>query len=366
MTAPKRRTKVRLKAKMPAAVLTALRRIELASVPVPEPGPGELLLRMTAVGLCGSDLHYWRCGRIGDQIVKLPQRLGHEPAGLVAALGRGCRRGFAEGQAVAIEPGVWCGACLACEGGRQNLCYGMRFLGAPGEAGALQPFLVMPEANVEPLAPRVDPARATAAEPLGIALQAFDLVKLRAGESVAVIGGGPVGLCVAALAQAAGARVVALSEPRSARAKAARALNVQAAVDARPEALIEAARAATGGYGADVVVECSGAAETLNTAILAAARGGRIAIVGIPEVDSIPVDPHHWRRKELLIASVRRSNRTLGRALALLERNDLGLAKAGYFSKLLGLEELQSAFEDLDDPASRAIKLTVDPSRALG
>ncbi|MCZ7647679.1 MAG: alcohol dehydrogenase catalytic domain-containing protein [Planctomycetota bacterium] len=351
----------RLKRRMPVALLTRLRRIELASRPVPEPGEGEVLLRMTAVGLCGSDLHYWRCGRIGDQVVRFPQPLGHEPAGRIAALGKGCTRGLREGQLVAIEPGIWCGHCIACEVGRQNLCYRMRFLGAPGEPGALQPFLAMPEANVEPLPDGLTEQRATTAEPLGIVLQTFDLVGLRPGERIAVIGGGPVGLCVAAMARAVGAQVVALSEPRRARAKTARALGVPDVVGSAPEALIRAAHAATDELGVDVALECSGNQDGLSTAIQAARRGGRVGIVGIPEVDVLEVDPHVWRRKELAIFNTRRSNRTLHRALRVLADRDLGLERAGYFTRTLGLEGLQAAMEDLEDEGSKSIKLTVLP-----
>ena len=347
---------------MPAALLTGLRRFEVDDVPLPEPKRGEALVELEAVGICGSDLHYWRMGRIGSQAVRFPAVLGHEPAGTVVALGPGVRR-IAEGQRVAVEPGVTCGRCRECALGWSNLCSRVRFLGAPGCGGAFQRYLAMPETCLEPLPERVDAVLGSAAEPLGVALHALDLVRLRAGERVAVVGGGPVGLCVVALAQRLGARVVALCEPRLTRRKVARSLGAERTVEAEAEAFLKAARTGTRGAGPEVVVECAGSADGLAVAIAAAARGGRVAVVGIPEVDAQQVDPHLWRRKELDIVQVRRSNQTLRRILRLLKGPGLGLQAAGFFSPPVGLDGLQETFERLEDAAATEVKVIVDPRR---
>lgn len=348
--------------KMPAAVLAGLKRIELKDVPVPEPGPGEVLLELEAVGICGSDLHYWRCGRIADQVVKFPLRLGHEPAGRVVALGKGAK-GVAEGQRVAIEPGISCGACRECQMGRANLCPNVRFLGTPPVDGAFQHFLVMPTSALAPLPTHLNPAMGALAEPLGIAVQSFDLTNLHAGENVAVIGGGPVGLCIIALARQMGARVVAVSEPRAFRRKVAERLGAEKATASDPEAFIDAVRTATGGHGADIVFECAGSTDGLNTTLAAAARGGRVGMVGIPEADTLQIDPHIWRKRELMVVNVRRSNRTLERCLRILEHSDLGLNDCGLFGKTIGLSEVQDAMIQLDDDRSDAVKIMVDPRR---
>jgi L-iditol 2-dehydrogenase len=299
-----------------AAAQTGLRRIEVVEVDMPSPGRGEVLLELSAIGICGSDLHYFRIGRIGPQVLRYPQILGHEPAGIIAGIGRGVR-GFKEGQSVVIEPGISCGRCRPCRQGRANLCYHVRFLGSPGFTGALQRYLVMPAACVERLPPRVDPALATAAEPLGVALHAINLVGLQRGESVAVIGGGPIGLSVVALCRAHGAKVVVLSDPRAIRRSTAARLGAARVVE--PEAFVEAAREATGGLGASVVFECSGAPDAVDQAIIACERGARVGLVGIHEVDNVTVDPHEWRRRELAIVQVRRSNHTMARVLAHLK-----------------------------------------------
>lgn len=342
----------------PAAFQTGLRRIEVDDVPVPSPKAGEVLIELTAVGICGSDLHYFRTGRIGETALTFPQILGHEPAGVIAALGRGVR-GLKEGQAVAVEPGIACGRCRACRRHRENLCYRVRFLGGPGFTGAFQRFLTMPASCAKPLPKGIDAALASAGEPLGIAHHAARLARLQRGEAVAVIGGGPIGLSVAAIARANGAKVVAVSDPRPTRRGVARRLGAAQAVE--PEAFVDVVRGATGGLGASIVFECSGAPEAFDAAVAAAERGARVALVGITETDTQTMDPHAWRRRELEIVQVRRSNHALDPVLALLERGDLGLHRAGFFSGTVGLGGLQRAFEELDDRASAAVKIVVDP-----
>jgi L-iditol 2-dehydrogenase len=343
-----------------AAFQVGLRRIELDDVQLPAPKPGEVLLQLTAVGICGSDLHYFRIGRIGSQVLEYPQILGHEPAGTIAAVAKGVS-GLREGQDVIIEPGISCGRCRACRLGRENLCYHVRFLGSPGFTGAFQQYLVMPASCVRRMPRRIGADVASAVEPLGIGVHAANLVRLKRGESVAIIGAGPIGLSTAAVARRMGARVVAVSDPREVRRRAASRIVSDSGID--PAGFIPRVVARTRGLGATVVFECSGAADAFDTAVLAAERGGRVAIVGITEVDRVVTDPHEWRRRELEIVQVRRSTHTLPAVLSHLAGGDLGLRRAGFFSETVGLNRLQAAFEELEDEASNAIKILVDPRR---
>jgi L-iditol 2-dehydrogenase len=356
----KQKTRKRRGARSQAAFQTGLRRIEVADVPMPSPKLGEVLVELTAVGICGSDLHYFRIGRIGTQVVTFPAILGHEPAGVVIGVGKGVK-GFREGERVAIEPGISCGTCPACREGRENLCYKVRFLGSPGFTGAFQRYLSMPASCVEKLPPGVDAALGSATEPLGVALHALKLTRLRAGESIGVIGGGPIGLSVAAMARAQGAKVAVLSDPRPLRRGIAKKLGALRAVE--PAGFIEAARKATEGLGADVVFECSGASEAYDQAVAACRRGGRIGILGITEVDYLSLNPHNWRRGELEIVQCRRSNHTLPEVLAQLAQSDLGLHRSGFFSNTIGLGGIQEAFERLEDRASSEVKVIVDPRK---
>jgi threonine dehydrogenase-like Zn-dependent dehydrogenase len=230
-------------------------------------------------------------------------------------------RGLKVGQTVAVEPGIACGRCRACRQDRTNLCYRMRFLGGPDCTGAFQRYLTMPAACFKPLPGGVDPALASAAEPLGVALHALKIVGLRRGESVGILGGGPIGLSVLALARATGAKIVAVSD----------------------------------------LFECAGAPDAFDAAVAAAELGGRIALVGITPTEVLTVDPHAWRVRELQVVQVRRSNHTLPRVLSHLTRGDFGLRRAGFFSEMIGLGGLQTAFEQLAHDASPAVKIGVDP-----
>lgn len=341
-----------------AALQTGLRRIEVDDVPMPSPKAGEVLIELTAVGICGSDLHYFRLGRIGAQALTYPQILGHEPAGTIVALGQGVR-GLKEGQPIAVEPGISCGRCRACRQGRENLCYHVRFLGGPGFTGAFQRYLAMPASCARPLPAHVEPALASAAEPLGIALHAMNLVRVKQGDAIAIIGGGPIGLSVAAMARGTGAKIVALSDPRPVRRAVAVQLGVSRTVE--PGAFVDTVLDATGGLGAAVVFECSGVSAAFNASVAAAERGARIALVGITEDDDTTIDPHEWRQRELEMVQVRRSNHALQGVLPRLKKGDLGLRRAGFFSGTIGLGGMQAAFEELEDSASAAVKTIVDP-----
>lgn len=345
-------------ARVPAAFLAGVRRFELGDVPMPSPREGEVLIELTAVGICGSDMHYFRIGRIGTQRVGFPLIIGHEPAGIITGIGKNVST-LKEGQRVAVDPAIPCHRCRACARGQFNLCYHLRFLGSPGVSGAFQRFLVMPAKCAVVLPERVDEALGSATEPLGVALHAIHLVKARKGDRAAIIGGGPIGLSVAALLKAQGIPVVTLSDPRRKRREIARRLSVRNAVE--PDGFVAAAGKATQGFGADIVFECSGAPEAYDQAVSACCRGGRVAILGINEVDTVNIEPHEWRRRELTLIQVRRSNRTLKKVLKLVSGSDLGLRKAGFFSNSIGLGGIQEAFERLDDRASNEVKIIVDP-----
>jgi L-iditol 2-dehydrogenase len=345
-------------ARAAAAFQVGVRRIEVDDVTMPSPARGEVLLQLTAVGICGSDLHYFRIGRIGQQFLKFPQILGHEPAGIVAGLGKGVRT-VHEGQPVVIEPGISCHHCRACRLGRPNLCYHVRFLGSPGFTGAFQQYLVMPASCVVPAPRRVDAHLASAVEPLGIGVHAANLVRLQRKDTVAVIGAGPIGLSVIAIARERGARVLVASDEREVRRTVALDLGADAVVAS--DCFLDAVAARTDGIGVRVVFECSGAPDVFDVAVAATERGGRVAIVGIPEIDHVQTDPHEWRRRELEVVQVRRSCHTLPSVLRHLRHGDLGLRRAGFFSETVGLEGLQNAFERLDDRDSAAVKIVVDP-----
>ncbi len=190
-------------ATMRVSVLHEAGRLELADWPVPAPGPGEVLVAVRSVGVCGSDVHYFQHGRIGDFVVRSPLVLGHEVSGRIAAAGPGVdpRR---VGSRVAVEPGAACGACAQCKAGRYNLCPDMRFFATPPVDGALAEYVVVRADLAFDLPDAVSDDAAALLEPLSVGIWATGKARLTAGSSVLIAGAGPIGLVAAQVARAGG------------------------------------------------------------------------------------------------------------------------------------------------------------------
>ncbi|HEY9241221.1 MAG TPA: alcohol dehydrogenase catalytic domain-containing protein, partial [Streptosporangiaceae bacterium] len=172
---------------MRAARLHAVGDLRLTDEPVPVPGPGESLVQVTAVGICGSDLHWWGEGGIGDALLSRPLVLGHEAAGVIAD---GPRRG----ERVAIDPAIPDGTCRLCRDGYRNLCLHIRFAGHGGQDGAMREFLTWPSELLHPLPDALSDADGAILEPLGVAIHAVDLGHVKLAGTAAVVGCGPIGL----------------------------------------------------------------------------------------------------------------------------------------------------------------------------
>ncbi len=309
---------------MRAALLVAPRRIEVRVSPRPVPGKGEALVRILAVGVCRSDMHYFLHGKISGQTIKrYPQALGHEPAGIVQALGPGVSRPRV-GTRVAIEPAVPCGRCVYCRRGQGNVCGGIKFLGMPGLPGALAEFLVMPAHALFEIPDNVSFPVATALEPMAIGKHAVGLVgKKRIGDAL-VVGAGPVGLCTLIALKLRQTRV-AVADYLPERLRMARKLGADAVLRARRGAPA-AATALKLGRKFDAVFEAGGTEEAVNLSLQAAAPAGTVALIGIPEGDTIRINPHAARRKELAVLNVRRSNNELSECIKLAGAGKIDLA----------------------------------------
>ncbi len=285
--------------------------LRLADEPVPVPGPGEALVRVTAVGICGSDLHWYDESGIGDAVLTRPLVLGHEAAGVIAA-------GPRAGQRVAIDPQVPCGTCETCVRGLSHLCPTVRFLGHGLNDGALRELIAWPEENLVPLPDSIDDVGGAMLEPLGVALHALDLAWVRPGGSVGVFGCGPIGLLLIQAARAAGATSIYATDRLAHRVEAARALNV-VAEQVRGGEERDALLAATGGRGVEAAIEIAGDDDALATAIALARPGSTVVVAGIPAGDYATINASIARRKGLDLRFSRRMNRVFGRATALVE-----------------------------------------------
>jgi len=283
-----------------AARLQAKGKIQLGDEERPEPVDGMSLVRVTDVGLCGSDLHWFAKGGIGDaEIGKRPLVLGHEIAGVVES-------GPLIGSPVAVDPAIPCGECVLCLRGRRHLCPTVRFAGHGQSDGGLREFMTWPTELLYPIPDTMTTTEGAVLEPLGVALHALDLSGLRAGSTAAVIGCGPIGLLLVQLALVAGAARVVAVDPLEHRRHAA--LGFGAALALAPEDLADrgAIVDAVGQLGVDVAFEVAGVNDAVERAIAVTMPGGRVVLIGIPEGDTTSFRASVARRKGLTLMMARR------------------------------------------------------------
>lgn len=265
-----------------AAVLHGVGDLRLEARPVPEPGPGEVLIEVRSVGVCGSDVHYYEHGRIGDFVVRAPFVLGHEAAGTVVATGPDTTR-HEPGQRVAIEPGVPCGRCGECRTGSYNLCPDVRFLATPPVDGAFARFLCVPESHAYPLPDRLSDDAGALIEPLAVAVWANRKAGTTVGSRILVTGAGPIGVLAAQVALASGGTPLVIDVNRD-RLDAAVRLGIENVRDAEDES-------AVAGFAPDILLECTGVESVVQRGIEALVPGGVAVLVGMGTgpVQELPV-----------------------------------------------------------------------------
>ncbi len=279
----------------------------------PAPLPGEALVRVTTVGICGSDVHWFREGHIGADALERPLVLGHECAGIVES-------GPHRGERVAIDPAIPCGRCEFCEQGKPNLCARLRFAGHAPHDGALRAYVAWPETSLVRLPDTLSDIEGALLEPLGVALYAVDRGGVGPGTSVAVFGCGAIGLAVLQVARAAGAlRRFATELPacphRLVAAERGGATAFPAALGREVEEILRA----THGRGVDVAFEAAGEPGAVEAAVRTVKPGGRVVLIGIPSDDRIAFPASVARRKDLGIRVVHRMRHTYARAIRLVE-----------------------------------------------
>ena len=335
---------------MKTARLHAPGDLRVADEPPPEPEPGSSLVRVTAVGICGSDLHWWSEAGIGDAKLDQPLVLGHEAAGIVEA-------GPHQGQRVAIDPAIPCETCRQCRHGYRNLCPRIRFAGHGSQDGAMRQLIAWPSARLHPLPDRLTDADGAVLEPLGVAIHALDLGHLRIGCTCAVIGCGPIGLLLVQLLRAAGsARVIAV-DPLPHRRDAAREAGADVTIGP------DAAEGTSGlldlaGDGVDTAFEMAGTADAVQLAARMTRPGGRAVLGGIPGDDWIRFRASVARRKGLTIAMVRRMNEVYSRAMGLATSGRVNLT--GLVTDRFPLDLAADAFAVA--AGRRGLKVLIEPS----
>ncbi|AFZ66342.1 zinc-dependent alcohol dehydrogenase [Deinococcus peraridilitoris] len=321
-----------------AAVLTGKERFALTERTLSTPSTGEVVIEIRTVGVCGSDIHMFHDGRIGNISISEPLVLGHEFMGVVTHAPDGARDGDGQplrpGNRVAVEPHVACGHCRECREGHPNLCTDHTFMGVFPRDGALQQKLIVPAHNCFVLPDGISDIGGAMLEPLGVALHALRLGHVTVGDRAAVVGAGPIGLLLVQLLRLAGVTALHVIEPLAWRRELAAttgATSVAAAFDTTEDSRY------------DVVFEAGWADDSVQTSALLARPGAKVVLVGIPGDDRCTVQHSLARRKGLSLIFSRRMAHTYPECIALVERGMVDVDKL--VSDVFPLDQVQRAFE---------------------
>jgi L-iditol 2-dehydrogenase len=277
--------------------------------PLPEASPSERLLRVKAVGICGSDLHWFSEAGIGDAQLEHPLVLGHEFAGVTE-----------NNELVAVDPAIPCGECEFCQHGHPNLCERILFAGHAHHDGALREWIAWPQKCLFPLPSSLTSADGAMLEPLGVAIHAVDLAKVRPGMSVGVFGCGPIGLLIVQLARLSGASTILATDLLLHRVEAAKSLGAGYVLLTNGKPDMSQILAATRGRRVDVAFEAAGEQAAVDDAFAAVVPGGKVILAGIPSKDQTSFSASVARRKGLTIKMVRRMKHTYPRAIELVSK----------------------------------------------
>lgn len=334
-------------------------RVETIAPPDPV-GAGEVLVRVKATGICGSDLHSYKHARIGDTVLKSPLTLGHEFAGVVEKVGPDSEDGLFQpipaGTRVAVDPAQPCGRCEPCAQGNPNLCRRIHFCGLYPDEGSLAEWIKVPACTCFPVSDKIDYVTAALLEPLGVAIHAVDLAHLRVANSVAILGAGAIGLLILQVAKLAGADPIFVTDKLPWRLDVAKRFG-GIAIDIAKDDPVDVVDKATRGRGVDAAIEAAWADTTIQNAADMARPGGRLVLVGVPDDDRVQIVHSTFRRKGLTIMMARRMKHVYPRAIQLVERGGLDLR--GIVSHRFPLEKATEAFKLNANYEDRVVKVVI-------
>ncbi|MGV0746356.1 NAD(P)-dependent alcohol dehydrogenase [Mycolicibacterium sp. XJ870] len=335
---------------MRASVMTGVGTLVIEDRPVPSPGPHEVLVEVAAVGVCGSDVHYYRHGRIGDFVVEEPMVLGHELSGRIAAVGDGVDPARV-GQRVAVEPQHACRRCKQCKAGRYNLCPEMKFYATPPIDGAFCRYVTIDDDMAHPVPDSMSDDAAALLEPLSVAITTMRKAGIVPGSSILIAGAGPIGVICAQAARAFGASRIVVSDLVQARRDRVLEFGATEVLDPTVDDV------AALDPKVDAFVDASGAAPAVVSGIKAVAPAGKVVLVGMGADDvSLPVG--YIQNWEITVTGVFRYTDTWPAAIHLVTSGavDLDALVTGRYD----LEHVADALDSDTDPAS--LKSIVNPS----
>ena len=341
-------TAAALPVSMRASVLSGASSISVERRPIPAVQSDEVLVKVTAVGVCGSDVHYYREGRIGDFVVEGPLVLGHEVSGRIAAVGAGVDPGRI-GQRVAIEPQRPCRVCWQCKSGRYNLCPDMRFYATPPVDGAFCEYVTIQADFAHPVPDSVSDEAAALLEPLSVGIWACRKARIVPGSRVLIAGAGPIGVITAQAARAFGAAEIIVSDPIADRRQLVERFGATWTLDPTAEDVA--------GLGVDAFIDASGATPAVISGITAVRGAGVVVLVGMG-ADQIALPIPVIQNRELTITGVFRYTDTWPTATGLVASGQVDLDSL--VTARFGLDDVDKALDADQNPGS--LKTVVVPA----
>lgn len=347
---------------MQAAVLHGVHDLRVEEIAAPgAPGHGEVRVQISKVGICGSDVHYWEHGRIGDFVVREPMVLGHECAGIVVEVGDGVTN-LKPGDRVAIEPGVPRLSTPAShyymKRGEYNLCPDIFFFATPPDHGSFCTYVNHRADFCFKLPDNVSLEEGALIEPMSTGIYAARVAPIITGDTVVITGAGPIGLVNLLTAMAAGAAQVIVSDPVAQRLDTARAIGATKVVQGNAGELRAAAQELTDGRGADVCIEAAGHPAALNACIAAARPGATVVLIGMPPGDEATININDLIIREIKLRPIFRYNNTFPTGVSLLASGKVDLKPL--ISRRFSLAEVPSAFEYVVANRDTCVKAIVD------
>jgi L-idonate 5-dehydrogenase len=334
---------------MKAVVIHKAKDLRIEERPIPEPGPGAVRLRLAYAGICGSDLHYYHLGRVGNAIVRDPMVLGHELSGVIDKLGPGVAENhpvLCAGQHVTVNPSHECCECPYCLSGRQNLCGSLRYFGSaartPHVQGIMQDFPIVQARHCIPVATELPLAEAACIEPLAIALHAVSRISTPSGpdllgKRIFISGAGPVGALIAAVSRLGGAREIYISDLYEFPLTAAKQLGADCLINAKDNATLAGME-----NGFDYCFEASGSVSGMQSALRSVIPGGQIVHVGFLPEEEVPYPVNTMLiRKEVTAHGALRAYQEFIPAARLLEGGRLDVSPM--ISGIYPLEKAEEA-----------------------
>lgn len=344
--------------KIKGAVLHKVGDVRIDLVDMPEiTRDDQVLVKIKAVGICGSDIHYYKHGRIGSYIVKKPMILGHESAGEVVSIGKNVKT-MKVGDKVALEPGIPCGRCEYCRKGRYNLCSDVKFMATPPIDGSLVEYVVHPAEYVNKLPVNLSFAEGALIEPLAVGMHASRIGGVSSGDKIAILGAGPIGLVTMQAAKAKGATETIAVDINDFRLDLAKKLGATHLINAKAEDVCQRIKEITSNEGVDVVFETAGTAITTQQTVEIVKKGGTIVLIGLGTQDTIPINTMKLICNEIKVQGVQRYANVYDKAISLVANGTIDLKSM--ITHEFALEQVEEALNLPERKPEASVKSVVN------